>query len=194
MARLSPDLILRAFAHPGGAVRGCHYPDCGEEGLYRAPVSRDRLRDYYWFCLEHVRDYNRAWDFFKGMSEAEIETQRRRDTVWQRPSWPLGGPFRSGANGHHLDDAFGLFADGIDPGVSGHRASGRGASRRHSEQDRALAVLDLAPPLDFTRIKARYKQLAKQLHPDANGGDKQAEERLKVVNQAYSILKSSFAE
>jgi DnaJ-domain-containing protein 1 len=189
MARLSLDLVLRTFAPPGGAVRGCHYPECPAEGLYRAPVSRDRLRDYYWFCLEHVRDYNRAWDFFKGMSEAEIETQRRRDTVWQRPSWPLGG-----SNGHHLDDTFGLFADGVDPGVPRHGAAGYGARRRDSEQDRALAVLDLKPPLDFTRIKARYKQLAKQLHPDANGGDKQAEEHLKVVNQAYSILKSSYSE
>lgn len=190
MARLSPNLVLRTSAPPSGAVRGCHYPECPAEGLYRAPVSRDRLRDYYWFCLAHVRDYNRAWDFFKGMSEAEIETQRRRDTVWQRPSWPLGGPFRTGANGHHVDDAFGLFADGIDPGVPRH---GRETGRRDSEQDRALAVLDLKPPLDFTRIKARYKQLAKQLHPDANGGDTQAEEHLKVVNQAYSVLKSSFA-
>jgi hypothetical protein len=189
MARLSPDLVLQSFAPPGGAARGCYFPDCSEEGLYRAPVSRDRLRDYYWFCLEHVRDYNRAWDFFKGMSEAEIEAQRRRDTVWQRPSWPLGGPFRSGSNGHYLDDAFGLFADGTDP-----MTPGRKARRPESEQDRAMAVLDLKLPLDFTQIKARYKQLAKQLHPDANGGDKQAEEHLKVVNQAYSVLKSSFAE
>ena len=156
-------------------------------------MSRDRLRDYYWFCLGHVRDYNRAWDFFKGMSAAEIEIQCRRDTVWQRPSWPLGGPLRTGANGHHVNDVFGLFSDGIDPGVPRHGGPGRGARRRDSEQDRALAVLDLKPPLDFTRVKARYKQLAKQLHPDANGGDKKAEEHLKVVNQAYSILKSSFA-
>jgi hypothetical protein len=152
-------------------------------------MSRDRLRDYYWFCLEHVRAYNLAWDFFKGMSEAEIETQRRRDTVWQRPSWPLGGPYRRARGEPHLRDDFGLFEDG----AGGPEAGNGGARRPDSEQEHALAILNLVPPLDFTQIKARYKQLVKQLHPDANGGDKEAEERLKVVNQAYSTLKSSFA-
>ncbi|MFO1060844.1 MAG: DnaJ domain-containing protein, partial [Dongiaceae bacterium] len=37
----------------------------------------------------------------------------------------------------------------------------------------------------------RYKSLVKRLHPDANGGDKAAEERLKHINLAYSTLKNS---
>jgi curved DNA-binding protein CbpA len=57
----------------------------------------------------------------------------------------------------------------------------------------ALAELALAPNATTAEIKKRYKTLAKQLHPDANGGDKSAEERLKVINLAYSTLKNCAA-
>ena len=192
MARSTPEAIHVPFARDAVKLRLCVHPGCAEAGLYRAPVSRNRLRDYYWFCLEHVRAYNLSWDFFKGMSEAEIEVQRRHDTVWQRPSWPLGGALRDGRGAYRVRDDFGLFGQ---TGESRRRnGKDRAEARQRSEEERALAILDLAPPLDFTQIKARYKQLAKLLHPDANGGDKQAEERLKVVNQAYSILKSSYAD
>lgn len=70
--------------------RPCDYPGCPEAGLYKAPRSRDRLHDYYWFCLDHVRDYNAQWDFLKGLSSDEIEEQIRLATVWNRPTWPLG--------------------------------------------------------------------------------------------------------
>jgi curved DNA-binding protein CbpA len=53
-------------------------------------------------------------------------------------------------------------------------------------------VLDLAPPVDFSQIKARYRELAKIHHPDINGGDKVAEETLKRINQAYTTLKASY--
>ena len=191
MARATPAAIDVPFARDVADLRHCVHSGCAEEGLYRAPVSRSRLRDYYWFCLEHVRAYNLSWDFFKGMSAAEIEVQRRHDTVWQRPSWPLGGALRNGRGAYRVRDDFGLFGEAGE--ARPRNGKDRAEARQRNEEDRALAILDLAPPLDFTQIKARYKQLAKQLHPDANGGDKQAEERLKVVNQAYSTLKSSYA-
>ena len=68
----------------------CDHPDCLAEGRFRAPKSRHRLNEYYWFCLDHVRDYNRSWDYYAGMAPGEIEDHIREDTVWQRPSWPMG--------------------------------------------------------------------------------------------------------
>src|ERR687892_757425 len=47
----------------------CQWPGCRCAGEYRAPKSRERLREFYLFCLDHVRAYNRAWDFFKGMNQ-----------------------------------------------------------------------------------------------------------------------------
>src|SRR5215475_14943554 len=60
------------------------------------PIS---LRQYYYFCLDHVREYNAAWDYFRGMSATEIERMRRADIVGDRPSWPLGAR----AAGTHFD-------------------------------------------------------------------------------------------
>ncbi len=155
---------------------GCPLP-----GEHRAPAARDRLNDYLWFCLEHVRAYNAAWDFFKGMSQAEIEAELKRDVTWQRPSWPLG-------LGGKIYDPFGLL---------GGEAEGARQQRRQAPLTRegeALALLDLPPDASFAEVKSRYKTLAKRLHPDANGGDRDAEERLKVINQAYSTLKASFVQ
>ena len=52
----------------------------------------------------------------------------------------------------------------------------------------ALSIFDLRPPLTTDMVKARYKELVKRHHPDANGGDKIAEERFKEINRAYQVL------
>ncbi len=185
MRRVNQEAIDIPFRRPGAPERPCQHPECTGDGIYRAPVGRDRLDQYYWFCLDHVRAYNLSWDFFAGMSESEIERQRRDDTVWQRPSWPFGrfGERQSGADGPRIHDGFGFFSDG--PGAP--------EARPQSPEQKALAVLDLRQPVTFEDVRARYKVLVKRLHPDANGGDTAAEERLKAVNQAYAALKISFA-
>ena len=66
------------------------------------------------------------------------------------------------------------------------------AARAASACDQALAVFDIEPPFTVVRLKARYKVLVKLHHPDAHGGDKAAEERLKIINQAYATLKASY--
>jgi hypothetical protein len=166
-------------------LRACDHPDCSAEGLFRAPKGRDRLSDYFWFCLDHVRDYNRRWDFYRGMSQREIEAQIRRDTVWQRPSWPLGAGGRHEARLESLRfrDYFHLFG-----AADAKREESR--PKPHGPEAEALAVFELEPPVTLIELKARYKALVKRHHPDANGGDKDAEERLKVIIQAYTTLKS----
>jgi len=129
------------------------------------------------------------------MSEPEIEAEIRRDTVWQRPSWKLGerhGPIPG------MRDPFGLYngkehSDGARHS-NGH-ARGReseAAVRVASARAQALDVFDIEPPFTPVRLKARYKMLVKEHHPDAHGGDKAAEEKLKIINQAYATLKASY--
>ena len=171
-------------------LRRCDHPECDGEGLYRAPKDRDRLTDYYWFCLAHVRDYNQRWNYYEGMDEREIEFHLRRDTVWQRPTWPLGvGSFRAARfERARLRDFFSLFEEMWE------KAERRPAeSRRPSLPAEALAVFELSAPVTLEAVKSRYKELVKLHHPDRHGGDKVAEERLKVINQAYTTLKSSLA-
>jgi DnaJ-domain-containing protein 1 len=120
------------------------------------------------------------------MSEAEIEAEIRHDTVWQRPSWPLGS--RLGARFQPRWQNHGLFDDD-EPGERPREAPRQRALTPHEE---ALAVFELAPPITLPGLKARYKELVKRHHPDTNGGDKAAEEKLKVINQAYSTLKANY--
>ncbi len=164
-----------------------------EEGLYRAPKSRDQLNAYYWFCLDHVRLYNAAWNYFEGMSEPEIEAHIRRATIWDRPSWSLSaGQYRQ-AEQTVYDDLFRDFGFGTGPGGPGgseYQASAPAAAGELA----ALSTLGLEPPADFAMIKARYRVLVKQHHPDANGGSRDAEERLKSINQAYGLLKGIYAQ
>ena len=49
------------------------------------------MNEYHLFCLKHVTEYNKSWDFYKGLSVDQIELSMRKDTVWDRPSWPLKG-------------------------------------------------------------------------------------------------------
>lgn len=167
-------------------MRPCDHPGCCAGGDFRAPRSRVQLDHYYWFCLEHVREYNSSWNYYAGMSDLEVEADIRRDTVWQRPSWRFGiNPYAT-----RLRDGFGFFDD--DAAGPGQRSQRRRTPDPLSAREQALAVFELAPPITMTSVKARYKVLVKQHHPDAHGGDKAAEEKLKIINQAYAILKAIF--
>lgn len=177
---------------PRSAARGCDHPGCIGSGEYRAPKSRTQLNDYYWFCLDHVREYNRSWDYYAGMSTDQIEREMRQDTTWQRPSWPLGKwATQDRFIRERVTKGFG-FEFGYEAGHGrGDDASERRRPATTPEQD-ALAVLELIPPVDFPRVKARYRELVKIHHPDANGGAREAEERLKEINHAYNTLKACY--
>lgn len=171
------------------ASQGCEVPNCGLDGLYRAPKSPRRLNEHYWFCLEHVRAYNRAWNYCEGMGETDIETAVRAATCWERPSWPLGQWYRQNFR-QTLDDLNHAF----ERSPAGATQDGHGKEAGQASVSpiavRALKTLGLMPPIAWPAVKKRYRELVKRLHPDANGGDKSAEERLKLVNQAYSTLRN----
>ena len=179
-------MAIESSFEPGRVppMRPCDHPGCAAHGDFRAPRSKADLNNFYWFCLDHVRAYNAAWNYYAGMSEAEIEAEIRSDTVWQRPTWPLGS--RLGARIHVRFEDYGL----LDPDEAAERPRER--ARVRTPQEEALAVFALELPLTLSALKARYKELVKRHHPDSHGGDKAAEEKLKVINQAYSTLKSSY--
>ncbi len=170
--------------------RPCDHPGCGENGDYRAPKKRHPgpgPKDpdaYYWFCLEHVRDFNKSWNYFAGMSRAEIERFQQEVATWHRPTWKLGqGPVRA-AMDDNVHDPFDLWRETGGQAPGNDRAPPPERGRRLD----ALAALDLEPDADLEQIKRRFKQLAKKYHPDVNGGSKQASERFKVITEAYKSL------
>jgi hypothetical protein len=169
-------------------TRACDHPGCDGGGEFRAPKSRHSLHEYYWFCLDHVRAYNAAWDYYAGLPPDEIERMVRLDTTWQRPTWPLG---RMGGGGFRFDpervkDPFQVFDDDF-----WQRPAEKPSASASAAELAAMRVMDLSGPLSLDILKARYKELCKRHHPDANGGDKDAEERFKQIGQAYKTLLES---
>ena len=107
--------------------RRCAAKGCNGEGLYPAPKSRDALRDYIWFCLDHVRAYNKSWNYYDGLQGAALEAEIRRATTWERPSWK----FATGQPGEdYFEDPLGLFdfeqrnETKMGPQVDNRRAKG----------------------------------------------------------------------
>lgn len=187
---------LKDFS-PARVARVCDHPDCAAEGGFRAPKSPSDLDAHYWFCLDHVRAYNAAWNYFEGMSQGEIERFQKSATTWHRPTWPFTGVSRGDGARRFAPrrDFFAGFRDDIGvlwgDGADGASDDDGARKRAMPEERRALAELNLDSDADLQQIKDRYKELVKKFHPDANGGSRRAEERLKAVNRAYGYLLSS---
>jgi len=190
MTRPETDPFSPAGKNCDAAARTCEWLGCDEPGVHRAPRARNALREFRWFCLEHVREYNRSWDYFAGMDESQIEAVRRNDTIWNRPTWPMGShDLRPAPNvtEAHLREALRRFRAKLTGRGKSHRSATLPRSPGSAERQ-ALDVFAIGPPLTLERVKARYKQLVKRHHPDANGGARSAEEKLKQVNDAYRTL------
>ena len=170
----------------------CDFPNCRLDGLYKAPKGPKQLRDYYFFCLQHVREYNQSWNFNEGLNEEELEQMIRRSTTWDRPSWPFGArqaSFSSPLN-NEIRDVFGLFRDDDIKYKKSYESRGSHSvyTKLDSQQLNALSVMELELPIELEKLKSKYKDLVKLNHPDRNGGDKESEERLKIINEAYTTL------
>jgi len=182
---LNSDIIA---CENGETSRVCAHAECNRAAEYRAPVSRRDLTNYVWFCLEHIRKYNAAWNYYADMDDDSIEREIREDIVWRRPTWPLGS--RPAAISDHIRDPLNLLDGAETDGPAAREAEVQ--MRRFSATEReALSILGLVAPVTMVDVKLRYRTLVKQLHPDANGGDKRAEDRLKLVNHAYRMLRDS---
>jgi hypothetical protein len=192
--RFGVDIRVKPDGQQAPVTRRCETPGCAAEGAFRAPKTRDRLNDFYWFCVDHVRSYNLSWDYFRGMSSADIESYQRNAMTGHRPTWKMGDSITRTIKDHRLRSVFGagdpfrIFDEGPQ-----RQASDRPVERRVRSklQTGALETLNLEASASWDDIKHRYKELVKRFHPDANGGDRSAEDRLKQVIKAYGQLRSS---
>lgn len=177
-----------------GAQRACDWPACNEHGEFRAPGERpsgfDGPGDYRWFCLDHVREFNAAYDAFRGMTPEEIWRAQSPIAGWERET----RAFRPTAG----IDAAPRWADFSDPleAISGRARMRRPAERQDGrailpEERRALDTLGLPLDADRRALRSRYSELVRRYHPDRNGGDRSMEQRLQGVVEAYQLLRKS---
>lgn len=196
-----PKIILKsgspeyAQTQTGPQERCCDMPGCPNHGKYKAPKHRG-LNEYYYFCHEHIKEYNKAWDFFSGMSESEIQDQINSSIYGDRPTWRYDS--ESMAERHLYEAAQKTYYYEDHPGETAGNNTKNGSKytkeNNNNPEYEALALMGLSPPVTLEEIKARYKTLAKKYHPDLNKDNENAEELLKKINMAYTILKLAFEE
>ncbi len=174
----------------------CEWPDCRKAASARAPKSRERLNDHYWFCQGHAAEYNRGWDFFAGMTDADVAAAQAARAVGERPTWEFkasrfsreaasfGATNRVGSGRYR--DPFNVFG-----GQSGGPRAESPSRHLGRLEKRALIELDLEDNADAGAIRVRYLDLVKRCHPDTNGGDRSTEDKLQRVIKAYKILRTA---
>ena len=154
----------------------CNFPDCELEGDYRAPTGYKNLNDYQWFCLEHIKEFNKSWNYHNKMNSDEIENDIRFDTIWRRPTKSFG----SGAKFYNFSingEDMGSF-ENPNAKQSGHA----------NKLLWSLSKLDLDIKTDLKLIKKRYKELAKKHHPDIKGNSKNSIDKFREIVEAYNYL------
>ena len=174
----------------------CEWPGCAGAATHRAPKGRDRENEYWRFCLSHVREYNHSYNFFAGMSTDDIARYQREAVIGHRPTWKMGmnggkptGRSRAARFGPAFeanDDPFELFGEAQN---ADHLKRRETRVIRNAER-KALDSLGLEGEATTAQIKVRFKELVKRHHPDANGGDRSSEDRLREIIAAYNYLKS----
>ena len=163
----------------------CDAPDCLKPAEYRAPKTRDEEPEYFWFCLEHVREFNQSWNYFDGMSEEEIVQFQKDAAFGHRPTWlhQLSPKLSEADLRTKLQQFFrqrsGATKETYTPPVRAHHR-------------KALERMELEHPVSEKEIKLQYKKLVKRYHPDMNQGNKEAEERFKAIVEAYQLLSNEY--
>ena len=175
--------------------RRCDHPGCRAVASAKAPKSRDMLNEHYWFCQPHAAEYNKSWDFFAGMDDKAVAEAQAARAYGDRPTWQFkaskfsreAASFSAKAGtGSGYGDPLGVF------GATKARDRAQQPTRHLGKLERAaFAELDLMEEAEGPQIRARYAELVKRCHPDANGGDRSAEARLQRVIKAYKTLQKA---
>ena len=181
----------------------CQWKGCEKPGRHRAPRGRGRDGQFFLFCLDHVRQYNASYNYFEGMNDFEVQTFQKDALTGHRPTWKVG----MNGDAKPAPDA-GAAAPQPNKGPSTWRAldphqffARRAKAAREAPAEtrrqlkplekKSLQALNLSGSASRVEIKARFKELVKVYHPDANGGDARSGDKLREIIQAYNFLKQA---
>ena len=202
--RIKPNkLSAKAQAAAREEAVMCEAPGCKNKGPHRAPKGRANDKEYWHFCLNHVREYNQGYNFFQGMAADAVARYQKDALTGHRPTWKMGANGTKGkgktaeADLEGAADPFAMFSE-LNGRGRGRPGPGLGIGdepkpevrKVFNAERKALQVMGLGPEATLEVVKAKYKLLVKQHHPDANGGDRSTEDRLIEIIKAYNYLKT----
>ena len=191
----------RADSPQSSSAPSCQWGNCAKRGLHRAPKGRAREGEYYYFCREHVTEYNKSYNYFAGMDDGEVAEFQKSSATGHRPTWSMGTS-GTGADSRAWESLHGRrvgIRDAQDPlGIlRSIRGGGPTAGAKPADAKRRyvlmgakkhLSTLNLDENATADEIKLQFKSLVKLHHPDHNGGDRSSEERFREVLTAYNYL------
>ena len=162
----------------------CDWNNCNNIGEYRAPIERDNSKKYRLLCLKHIKEFNKNWNYFEKMNDAEILEFIKSDMTWHKPTQNFSAQdnfFKILWNNALKED---LNKNGIDKNYA------KIAQLNFSNKDlKAFDILGLDVTINWENIRSKFKKLVKKFHPDMNSGNRKFEEKLKVITLAYTQLK-----
>ena len=162
----------------------CEWSNCKESGEFKAPLEKDNSKNYKWLCEEHIKLFNKKWNYFNGMCQKEIEDFIKSDLTWHRPTQKFGSSdnFFSILWNNALNDNFNFFKN--EKNINSLN------DKKLNEKDKdAFRIMGLEINEGWPIIQKKFKTLVKKFHPDRNSGNRQFEDKLKKVTMAYSHIK-----
>ena len=156
----------------------CEQSNCNKPGVYKAPKSTSSTEQYN-FCLEHVRIYNKRWNFFAGKSQKEIYDYQKNELYQNKPTSPMSEQIHSKIK---FDYSY-VFEEKFE------KFQNREKKCKENDFDEALKLFNLQLPFTVSQLKKKYNILVKKNHPDIHGGDIKKESLLKKINIYYKNLK-----
>ena len=165
----------------------CDWNNCFEEGSYKAPVEKDNSKKYRMLCLNHIKEFNKNWNYFEGMDNKQINEFIKSDMTWHKSTQS----FSSSDNFFKV-----LWNNALREDLNKYKINGQfDPTNKFNHNDvKAFDILGLSIGIKWKIIKEKFKKLVKKYHPDMNAGNKKYEDKLKVITLAYTQLKNTYRE
>ena len=161
----------------------CDWNNCSNEGLYKAPKEKDNSKNYRLLCLEHVKKFNKNWNYFSGMNDRQIMDFLKSDITWHKPTQS----FSSSDNFFKV-----LWNNALKNEIDKIKFNNTIKFKFNHNDIKAFGILGITVGLKWEKIQEKFKMLVKKYHPDMNSGNKKFEDRLKVITLAYTQLKNTY--
>ncbi len=165
----------------------CDWNNCLEEGSYKAPIEKDNSKKYRILCLNHVREFNKNWNYFEGMNDDQIYEFLKSDMTWHKPTQS----FNSSDNFFKI-----LWNNALKDELNKYKINGQldrmNQFKFNNNDIKAFSILGVSVGIKWERVQEKFKKLVKKFHPDMNSGNNKYEDKLKVITLAYTQLKNTY--
>ena len=165
----------------------CDWKNCSEIAGYKAPIEKDNSKKFRLLCLEHVKEFNKNWNYFSGMNDQQICEFIKSDMTWHKPT-----------QGFSSSDSFFkiLWNNALNDEVKKFnfkdKFNNKNQFKFNHNDVKAFSILGLSVGMEWEKVQEQFKKLVKKFHPDMNSGNKKYEDKLKVITLAYTQLKNTY--